>query len=58
VLATYIQMNVGEGLPEWVEQPHVGENKQAAILKNVAYGLFGLASLGLLALIGSFGMRK
>jgi len=58
VLASYIQMNVGEGLPEWVEQPHVGENKQAAILKNIAYGLSGLASLGLLAVFGSFVMRK
>lgn len=58
VLGSYIQMGVDQGLPEWVEAPHVGANKQAAILKNVAYGLFGLASLGLMTLIGSFMMRK
>ena len=57
VLGSYVEMGTSQGLPEWVEQPHVGENKQAAILKKVAYGLFGLASLGLLTLIGSFMMR-
>ena len=54
VLRTYVQLDTSKGLPEWVEQPHVGSNKQAAILKNFAYGLFGLAGLGLLTLLGSF----
>lgn len=58
ILGTYVNMDVSQGLPEWVEQPHVGSNKQAAILKNFAYGLFGLASLGLLTLLGSFLMPK
>jgi len=54
VLGIYVEANSSEGLPEWIEAPHVGSNKQAAILKNFAYGLFGLASLGLLTLLGSF----
>ncbi len=58
VLGTYVQMEVGKGLPEWQELPHIGENKQAAILKKFAYGLFGLSGLGLLTLIGSFLIPK
>jgi len=54
----YQLMNVPGGLGEWQEQPHVGGNKQAAILMNVAYGLFGLACLGLLMLVGSFVMPR
>ena len=58
ILGTFITMDVGKGLPEWVEQPHIGSNKQAAILKNFAYGLFGLSALGLLTLVGSFLVPK
>lgn len=59
VLRTYVQMDVeNTGLPEWVEQPHIGSNKQAAILKNFAYGLFGLASVGVLTLLSSFLVRS
>ena len=58
VLQTYVGMNVDKGLPEWVEAPHVGSNKQAVILKNFAYGLFGLSLLGLLTLACSFLVPK
>ena len=58
VLGTYVNADLSQGLPEWVEQPHIGSNKQAAILKNFAYGLFGLAALGLLTLLGSFLVPK
>ena len=58
ILGTFVTMDVGKGLPEWVEQPHIGSNKQAAILKNFAYGLFGLSALGLLTLVGSFLVPK
>jgi len=54
----YDQMDIPKGLPEWQEQVHVGQNKQANILTNVAYGLFGLAGIGLLMLFGSFLVRK
>ena len=54
VLGTYVTMDVGKGLPEWVEQPHIGSNKQAAILKNFAFGLLGLSAIGLLTLVSSF----
>ncbi len=41
-------------LPEWKEIDSVGQNKQTAYLKNIAYGFMGLAAIGLLALLSSF----
>ena len=41
-------------LPEWKEIESIGQNKQAAYLKSIAYGFMGLALIGLLALLSSF----
>ena len=41
-------------LPEWKEIESIGQNKQAAYLKSIAYGFIGLAAIGLLALLSSF----
>ena len=51
VMRKYQSLRVEDGLGDWVEQPRVGENKQAEILMNFSYGLFGLAGIGLLLLI-------
>ena len=44
----------GSKLPDWKESTETRYNKQASILKNIAYGLGGLSGLGLLMMIGSF----
>ena len=44
-----LTMNLGE----WREHPFIRYNKQSAILKNFSYGLFGLAGIGLLMMLGS-----
>ncbi|MEM7456052.1 MAG: hypothetical protein AAF456_17015 [Planctomycetota bacterium] len=49
---------VREGLGEYQETDYVRNNAQGAILKNVAYSVFGLAGLGLLLIGGSFMFRK
>lgn len=54
VLKYYDVLNVDNGLGDWAEQPYVGENNQATILMNVSYGLFGLAGIGLILMIGGF----
>lgn len=49
---------LSQGLPDWTETAGVRYNKQSGHLKNIAYGLFGISALGVLALIGSFFGRK
>lgn len=46
-----------DGLPDWQETFENRYNKQSGHLRNIAYGLFGLAGLGLLAMLGSFFFR-
>ena len=60
VVAMYETMNLEAGLGEWEEQPHVANNRQGFILRNISYGFMGLSGVGLLMLIGSFflGGRK
>jgi hypothetical protein len=53
VVAAFEGMQVDQGLGDWQEQPIVGDNRQGAILRNVSYGLLGLAGVGLLLMIGS-----
>ncbi len=50
--------SLSQGLPDWSESNTVRYNKQSAHLKNIAYGLFGLSALGLLAIIGSLATGK
>ena len=45
-------------LPEWKEIESIGHNKQAAYLKNIAYGFIGLAAVGLLLLLSSFVIKQ
>jgi hypothetical protein len=47
-----------EGLGEWVEPRFAGLNKQSAILKNFAYGLLGIAALGVVTLLSSFAAKN
>ena len=54
LMQMYESLGVEKGLGDWVEQPYVGENKQAQILKNIAYGLFAVAGIGLFTLLISF----
>lgn len=42
------------GLPEWQETVQTRYNKQAKILKTIAYGIGVLSALGLIMMIGSF----
>ena len=49
---------VREGLGEYQETDFVRNNAQGAILTKVAYGIFGLAGLGVLLIGGSFLFRK
>lgn len=53
VVAVYEGLNIDEGLGDWEEQPHVGNNRQGKILQNVSYGLMGLSGIGVLLLVGS-----
>jgi hypothetical protein len=43
-----------EAIGEWREMEYASNNTQGTILKRLSYGLFGIASIGLLMLIGSF----
>ena len=46
------------GLGEWTEPIYARYNKQSEILKNFAYGLLGLAGLGVITLLASFAMKR
>ena len=54
VLDIWSQMNFEEGLGEWREMGYARYRAQGTILQRVAYGVIGLAFVGLLMLIGSF----
>ena len=54
----YEQMNIEKGLGEWYEPNFVRYNTQGGYLKTFAYGLLGLSGLGVLALLGSFLIRR
>ena len=58
VVRLYETMNIGEGLGEWHEPPHVGATRQGKILQKFSYGLLGLSGLGLLTLFSSFLVRR
>jgi len=58
VVALYEAMQIEKGLGEWYEPNYVRYNTQGAILRKISYGVFGLAGLGLLMLIGSFFIRR
>ena len=45
-------------LGEWQEHSRVGSNIQSGILANIAYGLFGLAGLGIISMLCSFAVKK
>lgn len=51
VAVLFDRMDVDKGLGEWRELPHVGSTKQGNILLGIAYGLYGLAALGLLLMV-------
>jgi len=46
------------GLPDWGETQTVRYNKQAGYLKFIAYGLYGLSAIGLLAIMTSFFVNR
>ena len=50
-------MNVEAGLGEWREQIFASYATQGTYLQYLAYGLFGLAIIGALMLLGSFFIR-
>ena len=58
LLRHYESLDLDGGLPEWTEQPYIGESRQAEILMKGAYGLFALSGIGLLMLLGSFVVPK
>lgn len=43
----------GVELGEWKEHPNVGKNVQHKILTNIAFGMYALAGIGLLCMLGS-----
>lgn len=47
-------LNSAGPLDEWKESTRLGQNKQAAYLKNIAYGFMAIAGLGLLSIALSF----
>lgn len=54
LLDIWSQMRFEDGIGEWREMGYARYRTQGTILKKVSYGLFGIASIGLLMLIGSF----
>lgn len=58
VVALYDEMNIEAGLGEWYEPNFVRYNIEGGHLKKFAYGLFGLAGLGVVCLIASFLIRS
>ena len=52
------QQELEDGLGEWAEPVYMGYNKQSEILKTFAFGLLGLAGVGLLTLLSSFAMKR
>lgn len=48
----------GGPLAEWKENVQMGQNKQAAYLKTMAYGFMGIALIGLLSLLSSFFIKE
>ncbi len=58
VVDHYIELNVDAGLGEWFEPNYVRYGKQTRYIRMLIPIFYGLAGLGLLALIGSFLMKK
>ena len=54
LLDIWSQMRFEDGIGEWREMGYARYKTQGTILKRLSYGLFGIASIGLLMLIGSF----
>lgn len=54
LLDIWAQMRFEEGIGEWREMGYARYRTQGTILRRVSYGLFGIASIGLLMLLGSF----
>lgn len=52
------EQKLEDGLGEWAELEYVGDNKQSEILKMFAFGLLGLAGVGVLTLLSSFAMKR
>ena len=52
------QQGLEDGLGEWAEPKYMGYNKQSEILKMFAFGLLGLAGVGVLTLLSSFAMKR
>lgn len=52
------QTDLEDGLGEWAEPKYMGQNIQSNHLKNFAYGLLGLAGIGVLMLLSSFAMKE
>jgi hypothetical protein len=50
VLLEWYYIEKEPDLPEWQEHPIIGNQKQGKILKNFAYGLWGIGGVGLLLL--------
>jgi hypothetical protein len=52
------QQEYDDGLGEWTELKYVGYNKQSEYLRYIAYGLLGIAGLGVVTLLSSFAMKR
>jgi len=51
-------LNSAGPLDEWKESIQQGQNKQAAYLKNIAFGFIGIALLGLVSIAFSFMVKQ
>ena len=45
---------IDDELPDWSESIWTRYNKQGKILRNISYGIFGVAGIGALLMVGSF----
>ena len=58
LVGLYESMNVEAGLGDWYEPNFIRYNTQGAILLNFAYGLLGLAGLGVVMAISCFFLKR